>query len=48
MKPKRDLDGVLDLRDRVAALQKVDAILLQRVHALLLQRVKRKRKLQPL
>jgi len=48
MKPKRDLDGVLDLRDRAVALEKVDAILLQRVHALLLQRVKRKRKLQPL
>ena len=48
MKPKRDLDGVLDGRDRAVALEKVDAILLQRVHALLLQRVKRKRKLQPL
>ena len=48
MKATWKFDRVVDLRDRVQALEKVDTILLERVRTILLQRVKRKRKLQPL
>jgi hypothetical protein len=51
MKATWEFDGLVDLRDRVQTVEKVekvDAIVLERVRMILLQRAKRKRKLQPL